>query len=416
MSRIRQENAIQKAEEKMEKKRLVYLDNAATTKPEKAVVEAMLPYLTEEYGNPSGLYEPATKNKKAVNQARRQIAALIGCDHRELFFTSGGTESDNWALIGIAEQLEEKGKHIITSSIEHHAILHSCDYLRKRGFEITLLPVGEDGLVDPKSLQKSIREDTILVSVMYANNEVGTIQPIKELCRLAHEKNVLFHTDAVQAVGQIPIDVKALGVDLLSISAHKLHGPKGVGALYVKEGVKLQSFQHGGAQERGRRAGTENVPAIVGFGKAAELATERLAAEMQQGGMTEQQKLRDYLIERVLKEIPYARLTGHRTQRLPGNASFCFQFTEGETLLILLDMEGICASSGSACTTGSREPSHVLTALGLPPEVTRGSVRLTLSHATTQEEIDYAIDKMKEIIAKARSLSQDYADMIKKVR
>lgn len=398
----------------MEKKRLVYLDNAATTKPAAAVVEAMLPFLTEEYGNPSGLYELATGNKKAVNQARRQLAALLGCDHREIFFTSGGTESDNWALIGIAEQLEEKGRHIITSSIEHHAILHSCDYLKKRGFEISYLPVDEDGVIDPMKLKKAMREDTILVSVMYANNEIGSIQPIAELCKIAHEKGALFHTDAVQAVGQIPIDVKTLGVDLLSMSAHKLHGPKGVGALYIKEGIKLASFQHGGAQERGRRAGTENVPAIVGFGKAAELAKERLAEEMKLGDATEQQRLRDYLIRRVLTEIPYARLTGHRTQRLPGNASFCFQFTEGEALLILFDMEGICASSGSACTTGSREPSHVLTAIGLPPEVTRGSIRLTLSHETTQEEIDYTIEKMKEIIAKARSLSQDYADMVKR--
>jgi len=398
----------------MDKKRLVYLDNAATTKPAAAVVEAMLPFLTEEFGNPSGLYELATRNKKAVNQARRQIASLLGCDHRELFFTSGGTESDNWALVGAAEHLEHKGKHIITSSIEHHAILHSCDYLKKRGFEITCLPVGEDGKIDPKSLVKAMRDDTILVSLMYANNEIGTIQPIAELCKIAHERGVLFHTDAVQAVGQIPMDVKELGVDLLSMSSHKLHGPKGVGALYIKEGIRLQNFQHGGAQERGRRAGTENVPAIVGFGKAAELATERLEAEKKAGRITEQQRIRDYLIDRVMTEIPYARLTGHRTQRLPGNASFCFQFTEGETLLILLDMEGICASSGSACTTGSREPSHVLTAIGLPPEVTRGSIRLTLSHETTQDEIDYTVEKMKEIIAKARSLSQDYADMIRK--
>lgn len=397
----------------MENKRLVYLDNAATTKPAAEVVEAMLPFLTEAYGNPSGLYELATKNKKAINQARKQLAALLGCDHRELFFTSGGTESDNWALVGAAEELENKGKHIITSSVEHHAVLHSCDYLKKRGFEITYLPVGEDGLVDPKSLLKAMRDDTILVSVMYANNEIGTIQPIEELCRIAHEKGALFHTDAVQAVGQIPLNVKELGVDLLSVSAHKLHGPKGVGALYIKEGTRLQVFQHGGAQERGHRAGTENVPAIVGFGKAAELAKERLQKE-EKTAVTKQQQLRDYLIERILMEIPYSRLTGHRTRRLPGNASFCFQFAEGEALLVLLDMEGICASSGSACTTGSREPSHVLTAIGLPPEVTRGSIRLTLSHVTTKEELDYTVEKMKEIIAKARSLSQDYADMMKR--
>jgi len=398
----------------MEKKRMVYLDNAATTKPAAEVVEAMLPFLTEEFGNPSGLYEIATANKKAVNQARRQLAALLNCDHREIFFTSGGTESDNWALIGIAEQMESRGRHIITSSIEHHAVLHSCDYLKKRGFEISYLPVGEDGLIDPKSLQKAMRDDTVLVSVMYANNEIGTIQPIAELCKIAHKNGALFHTDAVQAVGQIPIDVKALDVDLLSMSAHKLHGPKGVGALYIKEGIKLQPFQHGGAQERGRRAGTENVPAIVGLGKAAELAMRRLLDEQALKSVAEQQRLRDYLIERILSEIPYARLTGHRTQRLPGNASFCFQFTEGEALLVLFDMEGICASSGSACTTGSREPSHVLTAIGVPPEVIRGSIRLTLSHETTQEEIDYTIEKMKEIIAKARSLSQDYADMVKR--
>lgn len=398
----------------MEKKRMIYLDNAATTKPAAAVVEAMLPFLTEEFGNPSGLYEIATANKKAVNQARRRLAELLNCDHREIFFTSGGTESDNWALIGTAEQLENKGKHIITSSIEHHAVLHSCAYLQKRGFEITYLPVGEDGLVDPNVLLRAMRSDTILVSVMYANNEIGTLQPVKELCKIAHEHGALFHTDAVQAVGQIPLDVKALGVDLLSVSAHKLHGPKGVGALYIKDGIKPASYQHGGAQERGRRAGTENVPAIVGFGKAAELAMERLAEEKKSGEVTQMQHLRDELIERVLKEIPYARLTGHRTQRLPGNASFCFQFTEGEALLILFDMEGICASSGSACTTGSREPSHVLTAIGVPPEAIRGSIRLTLSHETTQEEIDITIEKMKEIIGKARALSQDYADMVRK--
>lgn len=399
----------------MEKKRMVYLDNAATTKPAPEVVEAMIPFLTEAFGNPSGLYEIATANKKAVNQARKQLATLLHCDHREVFFTSGGTESDNWALIGTAERMEAKGKHIITSSIEHHAVLHSCDYLKKRGYEITFLPVGEDGLVDPKSLSRAIREDTVLVSVMFANNEIGSIQPIKELCAIAHERGILVHTDAVQAVGQIPVDVKELDVDMLSVSAHKLHGPKGVGALYIKDGIKPVSFLHGGAQERGRRAGTENVPAIVGFGKAAELAYRRLEEEKTQTA-TRMQTLRDNLIERILAEIPYARLTGHRTNRLPGNASFCFQFTEGEALLVLLDMEGICASSGSACTTGSREPSHVLTAIGLPPEVSRGSVRLTLSHETTQEDIDYTIEKLKEIIGKARSLSQDYADLMRKNR
>lgn len=390
-------------------KNKIYLDHAATTRTDSRVLEEMLPYFNEEYGNPSAIYEFATSNKRAVNQARGKLAKLLNCDIREVYFTSGGTESDNHALVGTAESRAGDGRHIITSQIEHHAVLHCCDYLKTRGYEITYLPVSENGLVSPEALQKVIRSDTILVSVMMANNEIGTIQPIHELCQIAHQYGAWFHTDAVQAAGQIPVDVKELDVDLCSISAHKMYGPKGIGALYIKDGIKIGSFIHGGAQERHRRAGTENVPAIIGFGKAAELAMERMQEVSER-----ESSLRDYLMERVLREIPYSRINGHRTMRLPGNTNFCFQFTEGESLLILLDMKGICASSGSACSTGSSEPSHVLTAIGLPPELARGSLRLTLGAETTREEIDYTIEQLKEIVTKVRAMSQEYEETIRR--
>lgn len=340
-------------------KKLIYLDNAATTKTSEEVVAAMLPYFTEYYGNPSSVYEFASESKKAVSNARRTIAETLGAQENEIYFTAGGSEADNWALKATAEAYQSKGKHIITTKIEHHAILHTAEYLEKRGFEITYIGVDENGVVKVDELEKAIRPDTILISVMFANNEIGTIQPIKEIGEIAKKHGVLFHTDAVQAYGQLPINVDELHIDMLSSSGHKLNGPKGIGFLYIRKGVKIRSFVHGGAQERKRRAGTENVPGIVGYGKAAEIAAktmkERTAKEIE---------LRDHLIDRVLAEVPYTRLNGHRTNRLPNNANFSFQFVEGESLLILLDNNGICASSGSACTSGSLDPSHVLLAIG----------------------------------------------------
>lgn len=363
-------------------KKLIYLDNAATTKTSEEVVAAMLPYFTEYYGNPSSVYEFASESKKAVSNARRTIAETLGAQENEIYFTAGGSEADNWALKATAEAYQSKGKHIITTKIEHHAILHTAEYLEKRGFEITYIGVDENGVVKVDELEKAIRPDTILISVMFANNEIGTIQPIKEIGEIAKKHGVLFHTDAVQAYGQLPINVDELHIDMLSSSGHKLNGPKGIGFLYIRKGVKIRSFVHGGAQERKRRAGTENVPGIVGYGKAAEIAAktmkERTAKEIE---------LRDHLIDRVLAEVPYTRLNGHRTNRLPNNANFSFQFVEGESLLILLDNNGICASSGSACTSGSLDPSHVLLAIGLPHEIAHGSLRLTLSAETTMEDI-----------------------------
>ena len=382
-------------------KKLIYLDNAATTKTSEEVVAAMLPYFTEYYGNPSSVYEFASESKKAVSNARRTIAETLGAQENEIYFTAGGSEADNWALKATAEAYQSKGKHIITTKIEHHAILHTAEYLEKRGFEITYIGVDENGVVKVDELEKAIRPDTILISVMFANNEIGTIQPIKH--------GVLFHTDAVQAYGQLPINVDELHIDMLSSSGHKLNGPKGIGFLYIRKGVKIRSFVHGGAQERKRRAGTENVPGIVGYGKAAEIAAktmkERTAKEIE---------LRDHLIDRVLAEVPYTRLNGHRTNRLPNNANFSFQFVEGESLLILLDNNGICASSGSACTSGSLDPSHVLLAIGLPHEIGHGSLRLTLSAETTMEDIDFVVDCIKQIIERLRSMSPLYEDFVKK--
>ena len=390
-------------------KKLIYLDNAATTKTSEEVVAAMLPYFTEYYGNPSSVYEFASESKKAVSNARRTIAETLGAQENEIYFTAGGSEADNWALKATAEAYQSKGKHIITTKIEHHAILHTAEYLEKRGFEITYIGVDENGVVKVDELEKAIRPDTILISVMFANNEIGTIQPIKEIGEIAKKHGVLFHTDAVQAYGQLPINVDELHIDMLSSSGHKLNGPKGIGFLYIRKGVKIRSFVHGGAQERKRRAGTENVPGIVGYGKAAEIAAktmkERTAKEIE---------LRDHLIDRVLAEVPYTRLNGHRTNRLPNNANFSFQFVEGESLLIKLDMKGICASSGSACTSGSLDPSHVLLAIGLPHEIAHGSLRLTLNEEIEKEDIDYVVDNLKEIVAHLREMSPLYEDFIKK--
>lgn len=389
--------------------RFVYLDNAATTSTKKEVVDAMYPFFTESFGNPSSVYDFAAKNKKAVNDSRQTIADALHADVRDIYFTAGGSESDNWALIATAEAYENKGKHIITSKIEHHAILHTCDYLESRGFEITYIDVDENGILKLDELKKAIRPDTILISVMFANNEIGTIQPIKEIGEIAKEHDILFHTDAVQAFGQIPINVDELHIDMLSASGHKLHGPKGIGFLYICKGLKLRSFIHGGAQERKRRAGTENVPGIVGLGKAVSIAVETMDERIKH-----ETEVRDYMIEKIKKTIPYCRLNGDRTKRLPNNVNFSFQFVEGESLLIMLDMEGICASSGSACTSGSLDPSHVLLAIGLPHEIAHGSLRMTLSEETTIEDADYVIDKLQGIVAKLRSMSPLYEDFVKK--
>lgn len=389
--------------------RFVYLDNAATTSTRPEVVEAMLPYFTENFGNPSSVYDFAAKNKKAVNDSRQHMADALHTDMRDVYFTAGGSEADNWALIAAAEAYEDKGKHIITSKIEHHAILHTCDYLKKRGFEITYVDVDEQGIIRMDRLKEAIRPDTILISVMFANNEIGTVQPIKEIGALAKQHGILFHTDAVQAFGQLPIDVDEMNIDMLSASAHKLNGPKGIGFLYIRKGLKLRSFIHGGAQERKRRAGTENVPGIVGFGTAVSIAVQTMEERIRK-----ETEMRDYLIEKIEKNIPYCRLNGHRTKRLPNNVNFSFQFVEGESLLIMLDMEGICASSGSACTSGSLDPSHVLLAIGLPHEIAHGSLRMTLSDETTKEDVDYVVDKLTGIVEKLRSMSPLYEDFVKK--
>ena len=391
--------------------KLIYLDNAATTQVYPEVLDAMLPYFTEYYGNPSAIYSFAGESKKAVDEARANVAALINARTEDIYFTGGGSESDNWALKATAEAYESKGKHIITSRIEHHAILHTCAYLEQKGYEVTYLDVDEDGKISLEELEKAIRPDTILISIMSANNEIGTIEPIKEIGKIAHDHGVLFHTDAVQAFGHIPIDVEEMNIDMLSASGHKINGPKGSGVMYIRKGVKIRSFIHGGAQERKRRAGTHNVPGIVGIGTAAKLAKENMEERS-----AKEIALRDHLIERVLKEIPYTRLNGHRTDRLPNNANFCFRFIEGESMLILLDQAGICGSSGSACTSGSLDPSHVLLAIGLPHEIAHGSLRLTLSEETTKEEIDHTVDCLKKIVEKLRAMSPLYEDFIKKNR
>ena len=390
-------------------KQVIYLDNAATTKTSLSVVDAMLPYFTEFYGNASSIYSVGSKSKEAITNSREIIAKTLGAQTNEIYFTAGGSEADNWALKATAEAYRSKGNHIITSKIEHHAILHTCEYLEKNGFTVSYVDVDENGILKLDELKKAIRPETILISVMFANNEIGSIQPIKEIGAIAKEHGILFHTDAVQAYGQLPINVDELNIDMLSSSGHKICGPKGIGFLYIRKGVKIRSFVHGGAQERKRRAGTENVPGIVGYGKAAEEAAatmaERTAREIE---------LRDYLIDRILTEVPFTRLNGHRTNRLPNNANFSFQFIEGESLLIMLDMKGICGSSGSACTSGSLDPSHVLLAIGLPHEIAHGSLRLTLGAETTKEELDYVVENVKEIVARLRSMSPLYEDFARK--
>ena len=389
--------------------KLIYLDNAATTKTAQEAVDAMLPYFTEYYGNASSIYSLGAESKKAMTEAREEIAGSIGASAQEIYFTAGGSESDNWALVATAEAYESKGKHIITSKIEHHAILHTCEYLEKRGFSLTSIDGDENGVLKLDELKKAIRPDTILISVMFANNEIGTIQPIKEIGEIAREHGILFHTDAVQAYGHVQTRVDELPIDMMSASGHKINGPKGIGFLYIRKGVKIRSFVHGGAQERSRRAGTENIPGIVGLAAAV----KKNFANMEERTRKETE-LRDYLIERIEKEIPYCRLNGHRTDRLPNNVNFSFQFIEGESLLIMLDMKGICASSGSACTSGSLDPSHVLLAIGLPHEIAHGSLRMTLSEENTKEEMDFVVEKLKAIVQRLRDMSPLYEDFIKK--
>ena len=382
---------------------MIYLDNAATTKVNKKVLESMMPYFSEIYCNPSAAYSFATKGRIAIEEARNHAAKLIGASDMEIYFTSGGSESDNWAIKAVAESFSDKGKHIITTKIEHHAVLHTCEYLERHGFDITYLNVDSDGKVRLDELKKSIREDTILISVMTANNEIGTIQPVAEIGKIAHEKGILFHTDAVQAYGHIPINVDEMNIDLLSASGHKFNGPKGVGIMYIRKGVKIRSFIHGGSQERGRRAGTYNVPGIAGLGTAAKLAMENMAKRAEK-----EKELRDYFIDRISAEIPYTVLNGHREDRLPNNINFCFRFVEGESVLIMLDQVGICASSGSACTTGAIDPSHVLRAIGLSDEMAHESLRLTLSYETTKEEIDTVVGELKRIVERLRGMSPAY--------
>ena len=389
--------------------KLIYLDNAATTQVYPEVFEEMKPYFTEYYGNPSSVYQFAQESKNKVERAREEIAEMLNAKPEEIYFTGGGSESDNWALVATAETYAKKGKHIITSKIEHHAILHTCEYLESRGYEVTYLDVDENGLIDLEQLKKSIREDTILISIMSANNEIGTIQPIAEIGKIAKEHGIFFHTDAVQAFGHIPIDVEEMQIDMLSASGHKIHGPKGIGFLYIRKNVRIGAFIHGGSQERGKRAGTHNVPGIVGLAAAAKIARENL-----ENNIEYETKLRDYAISRIENEIPFAVLSGHRTKRLPNNIHFCFRFIEGESMLILLDQAGICGSSGSACTSGSLDPSHVLLAIGRPHEIAHGSLRLTLSEKNTKEEIDKVVDELKKIIERLCSMSPLYEDYLKK--
>lgn len=385
--------------------RQIYLDHASTTPVRPEVVEAMAPYFTEHFGNPSSIYPLGQEASDAVAAARESLASLIGATPREIFFSSGGTESDNWALKGFARANATKGRHIITSAIEHHAVLHTCEALEREGFEVTYLPVDEHGLVSVEDFKAAIRPNTILASIMFANNEIGTIEPIRELAAAAHEASVVFHTDAVQAFGHEPIDVNELGIDMLSASSHKIYGPKGVGLLYVRRGVKLQNLLDGGQQERGRRGSTENVPGIVGFARAAELAAEEIVPERDR-----QLALRDHAIRRILEEIPSAKLNGSWESRLANNVNFSFEFIEGEGMLLQLAARGICVSSGSACTSGSLDPSHVLLAIGLPHEIAHGSLRMTLGRDTTLADIDFAVDSLKATLQNLRMMSPLYED------
>ena len=389
--------------------KMIYLDNAATTKVADSVVDAMLPYFKEYYGNASSIYQLGAKSKEALDESREYIAGTLGAKTNEIYFTAGGSESDNWAIKATADAYAQKGKHIITSAIEHHAVLHTCEYLEKHGYEVTYVGVDENGVIKLDELKAAIRPDTILISVMFANNEIGTIQPIKEIGEIAKEHNILFHTDAVQAYAQVPINVDEMHIDMLSASGHKLNGPKGIGFLYIRKGIKIRSFVHGGQQERGRRAGTENIPGIVGLAAAAKRSFSMLEEKMQK-----EIELRDYLISRIEAEIPYCRLNGDRKKRLPNNVNFSFQFIEGESMLILLDSKGIAASSGSACTSGSLDPSHVLLAIGLPHEIAHGSLRLTMSEENTKEEMDYVVEQLTAILERLRSMSPLYEDFMKK--
>lgn len=386
----------------------IYVDNAATTKMNAAVAEEMIPFMTEFYGNPSSIYLEGREAKRAVEKSREQVANAISAEPKEIYFTGSGTEADNWAVRSAAAAYSNKGKHIITSSVEHHAVLHTCQDLEKQGYEVTYLPVDKYGRVSVEDLRNSIRPDTILVSIMFANNEIGTIMPVKEIGAVCRENGVLFHTDAVQAIGMCEIDVEDLNIDMLSLTAHKFHGPKGAGALYVRQGVKLTPFITGGAQERGKRAATENVPGIVGLGKAIELAAENIPERQKKLS-----ELRDYYIEKVLNKIPYSRLNGHPQDRLPGNANISFQFIEGEGMLLRLDMKGISASSGSACTSGSLDPSHVLLAIGLKHEEAHGSLRVSFDETNTKEQVDYIVDELADIIELLRNMSPLYEDFIK---
>jgi cysteine desulfurase len=392
-----------KERSKMSGNRAIYMDHAATTYTKKEVLEEMLPFFTEHFGNPSSIHKFGRDVRKSVDVAREKVAKALGALPEEIYFTAGGSEADNWAVKGAAYANRSKGNHIITTKIEHHALLHTCEFLEKEGFEVTYLPVDEYGMVSVEDVKKAITDKTILISVMYANNEIGTIQPIAEIGKLAREKGIYFHTDAVQAVGSVKIDVKEQNIDMLSLSAHKFYGPKGIGVLYVRKGVKLISFVHGGAQERGRRAGTENVPGIVGLGKAIELATTNL-----EENSSKLAAMRDRLIKSIMEKVPYTRLNGHPVKRLPGNVSFCFQYIEGESLLLNLDMKGIAGSSGSACTSGSLDPSHVLLAIGLPHEIAHGSLRLSLGAVNTEEDIDYVLEVLPEIVDRLRQMSPLY--------
>lgn len=389
----------------------IYMDNGATTRVTEPVFEAMKPYFCEIYGNPSSMHDYGYEAKHAVDHAREKVAKAINADVNEIYFTGCGTESDNWAVRGAAYANLKKGRHIITTAIEHHAILHTCRQLEQEGFEVTYLPVDEFGFVTAAQLEAAIRPDTTVVSIMMANNEIGTIEPIAELGQVCKAHGVLFHTDAVQAIGSVKIDVKAMGIDMLSMSGHKFHAPKGIGVLYIRKGVKLQQFMNGGAQERGRRAGTENLASIVGIGKAIEIATADI-----DGHNAQLSEIRDHIIDRILKEIPYSRLNGDREKRLPGNVNVCFRFIEGEAMLMHLNLRGIAASSGSACTSGSLDPSHVLLAIGLPHEIAHGSLRLSLNEENTMEEADYVVDNLVEIVAKLRAMSPLYDDFVKENR
>ena len=387
-----------------------YMDYSATTYVKPEVLDAMMPFFTEKFGNPSSFYGISRETKMAVDNARAQVAKAINCDPNEVYFTGGGSEADNWAIKGIATAHMKKGNHIITTKIEHHAVLHTCEFLEKFGFEVTYLDVNEEGFVDLKQLEEAITDKTILVSIMFANNEIGTIQPIKEIGALCREKKVLFHTDAVQAVGSVPVDVKEMNIDLLSLAGHKLYGPKGIGALYIRRGVRIDNLIHGGGQERGRRAGTENIPGVVGLGKAIEIATENI--EENRARLT---VLRDKLIDGILERIPYARLNGPRgDKRLPGNSNISFEFIEGDSILLSLDFEGICASSGSACTSGSLDPSHVLLAIGLPHEKAHGSLRTTLGAASTEEDVEKLLNELPPIIERLRNMSPLWYDFKRK--